>query len=455
MPQRLHGPPVILLGGDGIALSVARSLAPHGVRVFALAPPGQIIQFSRYAEWIRLPGRPAEFRDRCAEFLTGPQSDDLAGAVLLATQDEAVLFIADHREALRGKFLLDRSNPRAQRLMLDKIGTYLAAREAGVPTPRFWIPRAPEDLPALARDLVFPLIVKPRFSHLFRSRFGSIKHFIAHDLAAAAWALDQMERAGLEGFLVEKIPGPDNLSSSYYTWLDTAGRARFHFTKRVIRRHPKNMGQTCAHVSGEVPCVGEQSLRLLRHVGLQGIANLEHKFDPRDGVHKLIECNARFSGGNPLVLGSGVNIAELVYCEATGQPPPRIGGFRRGVRMWHPREDFAAFRELRALGEITLWQWLGSILHPKTRLPVWSWRDPGPSVMPFIRRLRRRLAALWRRLRGRSAVRAAIPSARRPSSPDAPVLTLRSALRRSFSGHASGHAVGRMKPPNPKRARGG
>jgi D-aspartate ligase len=394
---RKQPPPVLLLGGGPIGLSIARSLAPLGVTMFALMPPNQPLQFSRHAQWIPLPGPGREFWERCLDFLTGPQSDSFAGAVLLPTEDEAVCLVTEHREALMKKFLLDRSNPRAQRLMLDKIGTYRAAREAGVPTPRFWTPRTLEELRKLKGELVFPLIVKPRFSHQFRRRFDGVRHFTARDFREAEQAFERAAAAGLETFLVEKIPGPDSLSSSYYTYLDEAGRARFHFTKRVLRRYPRNMGPTTAHVSDFVPDVEQYSLRLLRHIGLQGVANLEHKLDPRDGVRKLIECNARFSGGNQLVRKSGVNIAEVVYCEITGRPAPEFRAFRKGVRMWHPREDFAAFRELHSLGEITFGQWVASILHLHT-FSVWSWNDPFPAVGMWLLRQRWGAAAAWRRL---------------------------------------------------------
>jgi D-aspartate ligase len=383
MAERLLGPPALILGGDEIGLSVARSLGRLGVQIFALAPPSQLIRHSRYAQWIPLPGGTPQFWKECANFLIGPASKHLAGAVLLATQDEAVALLAKHRQILQRKFFLDRSNPAAQRTMLDKIATYKAAREAGVPTPHFWIVRTRDELRAVSSELTYPLIVKPRHSHLFKPRFKNAKHIRARNLGEADQALELIAREGLEAFLVETIPGPDSLLCSYYTWLDETGRPWFNFTKRIIRRYPKNMGQATYHVTDDVPGIRELALRLFRHVGLQGLANVEFKLDPRDGEHKLIECNARFTGGNPLVFHSGVNIAELVYCKAIGRPPREITDFRKGVRMWDPWRDFAAYRELHASKDLNLPQWLFSLLHPQT-FPVWSWRDPGPATLPVV-----------------------------------------------------------------------
>ena len=80
------------------------------------------------------------------------------------------------------------------------------------------------------------------------------------------------------------------------------------------------MGTACYHITDWVPEIVEPSLRLFRHVGLRGLANVEYKLDPRDGRHKLIECNARFTASNCLVSASGVNLAAFVYNRLTGRP---------------------------------------------------------------------------------------------------------------------------------------
>ena len=64
------------------------------------------------------------------------------------------------------------------------------------------------------------------------------------------------------------------------------------------------------------------ALRLFRHVGLRGLANVEFKLDPRDGQYKLIECNARFTAANGLVAKSGIDLGRFVYCRAVGLPLP-------------------------------------------------------------------------------------------------------------------------------------
>ncbi len=382
--QQMSGPPALILGGHANALSVARSLATRGITVRAITHPDWPIALSRYVERIALP--PESFWEEAAQFLTSSDSEPLRGSVLLAATDEALSILIEHRSELEKKFRLDRSNPVAQQRMLDKITTYEAARAAGVPTPRYWIVRT--NLDEIADELVYPLLIKPRLSHLVWPVLGSRKHVTAHSFREVEEVVRVFAAGGVESFLVEKIPGPDDLLCSYNTYLDEQGAALFDFTKRIIRRHPKNMGLATYHITDHVPGLKERSLRLWRHVGLQGLANAEYKLDQRDGEYKLIECNARFTGGTPLAVSCGLDLGEFVYRQVVGLPTKELKGYRAGVRLWEPRRDFAAYRELRKLGELTLWQWVRSVLYRQS-FSLFSWRDPGPATQALGQRIRR------------------------------------------------------------------
>jgi D-aspartate ligase len=303
-------------------------------------------------------------------------------------------FIAQNRPELAQRFLLDDSNPQSQLMMLDKLATYHSAVAAGVATPRFWTAGCLSEIDAVRDELVFPLIIKPLFSHLFFERFGR-KFVEVQSYEELVERFRSISEANLELMLVEKIPGPDDLLCSYYTYLDQEGEARFHFTKRVVRRFPVSMGTCCYHVTDWIPDLCPLALRLFRHVGLRGLANVEFKRDPRDGVLKLIECNARFTAANALVTASGYDLAWFVYCRLTGRPEPRFERFVRGRRLWYPRQDLKAFCELRRRGELSLPQWLWSLRHRKM-LPFFCWGDPLPSLVNETRHA-------WRTARQRLA----------------------------------------------------
>jgi D-aspartate ligase len=358
--------------------------------VHALNHADADVMRSRFARPIRLPGH-ATFDREAAEFLLGDAADDLKGSVLLAASDEGIQLIATHRAALQDRFLLDASDTGAQVRMLDKLETYRAAQEAGVPVPRFWTVNSVGDAEAVRSEITFPAIIKPHLSYLFEARFG--KKFIdVGDFDALAAALEQVQSCGMQVLLMEKIPGPDNLLCSYYTYLDDQGNALFDFTKRIIRRYPKNMGLATHHVTDVVDGLREPALRLFRHVGLQGVANVEFKLDERDGQLKLIECNARYTAANCLLATSGLDLAWFVYCRIVGLPLPDMSDYRAGVKLWDPPRDFMAFRELNRLGELSFGDWVKSVAGPQS-FPVFSARDPWPSLCRLIAKSKKHLRA--------------------------------------------------------------
>jgi D-aspartate ligase len=405
-------PPAILLGGAmGNALSVARSLGRRGVPVYLLedAPSSH----SRYAR--RLSPPPAHSRqDGWARFLLGPDAARLRGAVLLSCSDAGIEMLIEHREALAERFVLDVSDVAAQRRVLDKLSTYEAARDAGVPTPLFWSAVDRDEVLARRGEYVFPLVVKPLYSHRFQKVFGD-KFFRAEDFEGLLAAYERARAHDLEVVLLEEIPGPDDRLCSYYTYIDEGGEPLADFTKRIIRRYPENRGLACYHVTDWNPEVRDLGLRLFRHVGLRGVGNVEFKLDHRDGLLKVIECNARFTAGNPVLAASGYDLALFVYNRLAGVPQPQLKDrkYTEDLHLWFPRQDSHAFLELRAKGRLTLLAWLRSLCHRQV-VPFFSWDDPAPFLFETARLLRSAGRAGARRVGARSIESSGIAA---PESP--------------------------------------
>jgi D-aspartate ligase len=420
-------PPVIVLGGMAIALSITRSLGRAGIKVYAFNEPDAHVRYSRFChECVQFPWSHDNAAD-WARYLLGSDSDHLRGAVVLAACDNAIEMILEQREKLAQKYLLDESNPQAQHWMLNKLDTYRQARAAGVPMPHFWVAEKPENLLDLKSELVFPLIVKPLLSH-FVPRFGGKKFVLARNFEELHAIYGRIGGTGIATVLMEHIPGPDDRLCSYYTYLDENSQPLFHFTKRIIRRFPVGMGTGCYHVTDWNPEVRDVALPLFQYVKLRGLANAEFKRDHRDGKLKLIECNARFTAANGLVTASGFDLPLFVYNRLVGRPQAPLEKYRTGMRLWYPVDDFLAFRELRRRGEMTWMRWMASLCHRKM-LPFFRWDDPVPTLAAGLRwtGIGRAVSRL-RRLAGR-AVRWLTTPLRRLSfgrEPPGSTLTLRS-----------------------------
>jgi predicted ATP-grasp superfamily ATP-dependent carboligase len=381
----LRGPPAIILGGGANALSVARLLGERGVKVYAINSAKEHVCYSRFAESISVSSE-SSIERAWTRYLLGDESKYLHGSVLLACSDRALQLIATHHEELGRKFLLDAINPTAQLCMLNKLCTYRAATAAGVSTPKYWTPQNEQQLLEVRDELVYPLVVKPELSHESQKRLGE-KLFIARDFSELVQLFRKVLEGGIDVMLVEMIPGGDDLLCSYYTYLDENGIPLCHFTKRIVRRYPAVHGIGCCHVTDWIPELIPISLRLFEHVGLQGLANVEFKRDPRDGQLKLIECNARFTAANCLVADSGFDLAMLVYSRLTGAPQDPLTHYSIGKRLWYPLEDFLAWRDMPNATRPAFLRWLASHRHPAS-LPFFRWSDPVPTIVAGGWRLR-------------------------------------------------------------------
>lgn len=385
-------PPVIVLGGDSNALSIARSLGGLGVAVYGLglAP---FVARSRHVQTIPLPagGTPEE---KWTAALLGPATEHLRGAVVLSASDVGITVLNLNRAALAERFLLDICDVQAQQTLLDKLATYESARAAGVPTPLFWRLDEPADLERVLDDLVFPLILKPLQGHIYRERFPGVSKFRrAADVEELRREYAELTAAGISVMLVEQITEPDDQLCSYYTYLDDTGTPTFDFTKRVIRRNPPGMGIGSYHITDRNPEVQDLSLQLFKHVGLRGLANAEFIRDSRDGKLKLIECNARFTAANPLVAAAGLDLAQHVYLRIIGQRHELPIAYTTGLRLLYPSDDFRSFLALRRSGELTFGGWLRSIAHRQT-FAYARWDDPGPAVFRALLRVPKILGRL-------------------------------------------------------------
>lgn len=395
--QDRSGPAAILVGGDANTLSVARSLHAAGISVHVLTQPNSRVRYSRTCHWIDLSdgdGGPRAWGD----FLLGPRSDHLSGAVLLACSDEAIEMIIAHRQELAGKFVIEEGDGEMRLSLLDKLRTYEKSVEAGIPTPKYWRVWSVSDLEEIKDELIFPLIIKPLISHHTRRIWKNRKYLAIQNYEELHRNFTELQRHSIEFLLMEYIPGGDELLCSYYTYMDEAGTPLFHFTKRVVRRHPEAMGEGCYHITDWNPDVRDMGLKFFRHVNLRGLGNVEFKRDPRDGKLKIIECNARFTAANCLVTAAGLDLALLSYNKLTGRSLPPLDHYRTGLTLWLPSIDVLAFLNLRRKGALTFPRWLMEVLRPH-HLQFFSWSDPLPAIVGARHRLsqvlRKRFGRPW------------------------------------------------------------
>lgn len=371
-------PPAVLLGGENIAVSAARSLAAEGAHVYALGDPTDPVRASRgCGTWVDV-GAKKGVADRYLEWLSsdGPR----AGAVLPCDDDSLEMIARNRAQLVEWGYAPIEANDETLLAMLDKDRTYELSRLAGVPTPRTATVRTREEAAAAAGSFTYPCALKPLSSHEFAKHFGILrKVLLADDRDELMAAFEETLQYGIEMLVTEIIPGADDQYFSYYSYLDADGNPLYHFCKHKLRQWPVHFGLTTYHETIWDPRVAELGLKFFQGVGLRGVGNVEFKRDPRDGEYKIIECNHRFTAASDLVRHAGIDMPLIAYRRALGLPVEPVRGYRVGARMWHPIEDVRALRGYREEGSLSVGAWLRSLWH-RQHFPLLSLSDPGPSA---------------------------------------------------------------------------
>jgi predicted ATP-grasp superfamily ATP-dependent carboligase len=387
-------PPVIVLGSGITALGVIRILARDGLQSFSTETADPLVTRSR---WHRpLPGAPGDVG--ASSLGAWLERTGIRHAVLMPCSDHWVGEVAKLDPGLRKRF--PASVPAADVLerFVDKGRFAELLRESGTPHPFSRVVDGEADL-ATVPDAVFSsAILKPRDSQSFFRRFG-VKALHVSSRADAAEQLKALRTAGFPVILQEYVPGPATQHFFVDGFVDRTGIVRATFVRQRLRMYPLDFGNSTYMVSvrpeaaaGAVAAITS----LLTHAGYRGMFSAEFKLDPRDGVFKILEVNARAWWFVDFAARCGVDVCRMAYEDALGRPVADVDSYRIGQPLVFPYTDYFACVALRQRGQLSRSAWLRSWLGAMQ--PVFQLRDPAPSLLASARIVATFLGSRLRRL---------------------------------------------------------
>ncbi len=420
-------PAVVLSGNLGAApdtvslneaaLALTRSLGRRGVPVFRFHPDRMLADLrSRYATHVPCPNLYDDPRG-LADALVAFARAQGTRPVLFPASDGAAQFIAEWRAALEDHFLF--SSPDAARIgkAQDKRVLIETAEAAGIPVPKTFFPTDPAELPAIAKSLSYPLIVKPIYSPDWKrtaitSVFGRIK---ALTVTGPEQLIEQgTTLIGLKSaFMVQEIvPGPDENLVTFLGYVGHEGEVLAASLRKKLRQFPPGFGYCCLTESVVDSEIRDLAIGLFGVLDYRGIGCIEFKRDPRDGRPKLIEINTRAVRTSMLAIGAGVDFPWIAYqdCVRPGSVAPVLGG-AVAVRWVHLRDELWAASKLMRSGELSPVVWAKGFLGKKLVIAEFSWDDMRPGLITWAQVPGRVLRLLLNRGRGPVAP----PSTGRPA----------------------------------------
>jgi D-aspartate ligase len=381
----------VILGGDYQGLAIARALGCQGIPVIVIDDEPSITRFSRYSTLsVRVPSlRDAD--DTAQLLLEIGSRHGLEGWVLYPTRDEIAAAISIHRAALVETFRVPTPEWETMKWAWDKRLTYERAEEIGVDTPRSWRARDGSELKSL--DLTFPVIIKPAIKeHFFYAT--NVKAMQANTFEELSVLFDYVVTIipSEEVIIQELIPGGGDTQFSYCTFFKDREPAAKMLVRRARQRPPDFARSSTCVETIDLPKLEEPSERFLRSIDYYGLAEIEYKFDLRDGRYKLLDVNARTWGSHGIGRAAGADFALLLFRDQLGEHAD-FHRARAGVRWVRLTTDIPVSLVEIAKGNLEWRQFLHSLRRVQVEA-VFEPSDPLPAlaeilVLPHLIRTRR------------------------------------------------------------------
>jgi len=327
-------PALILKAGDypvphGM-LAAVRTLGRVGVPTYALTSRGiSAASASRYCAG-RFTWHVCERDDMSAvaEKLLAVGERIGARSVLVPLDDEAAVIIAEQAAALSDHFLFPSVETNLPRRLASKAGLRALCLDVGVPAPASAAPCTAADAAQFARSAVLPLVVKHAGVWDERNPTGAS---LGSSSSAPRLVHTLEELVGLgdydgvtPAYVVQEYIPPEHAEDwIVHLYADAQANCRVLFTGRKLRSWPPVTGVTACGVAVPNPALTHAAEQFCKAIGYCGTADMDWRFDRRDGQYKLLDFNPRVGNNFRLfTTDSDIDVVRALHLDLTSRPVP-------------------------------------------------------------------------------------------------------------------------------------
>jgi len=310
-------PWAVVLSSDAIGLGAVRSLHAGGVpTIVVMLDPLEPVRVSRYGHKILVP-QSHDGEAAILDVLSGINQEPRP--VLIPTSDLLTHIVAKHRARLEERFRCCIPPDAAINVVLDKATDtrLLEGTEISFPRTMQVLPASPAEL---VRRLELPLIVKPR-TYVDKEGLGW-RNVVIRSLADAEEFYRTSSAVFSRVVAQELIPGPDDALWECICLFDAAGELARAFTFRKLATMPAHFGATTRARSEGNDALVELAAAVGKRFAYVGVADIDVKYDARDGRFKYLELNPRLGLCHYFGTRCGVNLTLDAYRLTCGEDLP-------------------------------------------------------------------------------------------------------------------------------------
>ncbi len=366
---------VFVLGsGTRAFLSVVRSLGRRGLEVYVgsyhFDPAVLRSRYITKVNYLPSPHDGEAWRASMVELLSGKRFQ-----LIIPTDDPTTILCRRYRAELEQHcpaYLLDE---RAYATTNDKEKTYQLARELGVNVPRTVPLDATSDLSAVARELGFPLMLKPVSS--FEEDDLESKRYVkrVRDMDELTSTFEKMSAQGpvMAQEFFQGVGAGIEVLAYHGEILTSFEHVRVH--------EPRGGGVSTYRRSVPVdPELLEASRTIITALDYTGVCMLEFRTDRRSGGWVLIEINGRFWGSLPLAVASGQDFPYYLYQMLVQGKREFPQGYRKNIYCRNTTLDVAWMKENLRSSKMQLLSEMSNVLMLRERNDTLVMDDLGPGV---------------------------------------------------------------------------
>ena len=242
--------------------------------------------------------------------------------VLIPTDEEAAVLIAEHAGALCDAFLFPRIEPTLPRRLASKRGLHDLCLEFDIPTPQAAFPANFDELEKFAADARFPVVAK-NLEAFERRRTPVVRSTTRVNDATELRALARTWGEDFSVILQDYLPVGDAEDWMVDLYCDAYSECLVRFTGIKVRSWRPHAGMTTCAYTVPNPTLAEMTARFMKSIGFRGIADLDWRYDRRDGQYKLLDFNPRTGAQFRLFeTEAEVDVVRALHLDLAGREVP-------------------------------------------------------------------------------------------------------------------------------------
>jgi D-aspartate ligase len=407
--------PVFVEGLDVSAYGIARSVGRHGVPVYALNDSlRDPLRYSRYCRECFIfsndPSQPRAYagdsvanEDVLCRLMLEWGSRFTHKPVLFATSDWFARFLSHRQAELKASFLFHWVEPDLFNTIVDKGTMVRFCERTGVKVPRTHITKPDDDMAQVARDFVYPCLIKPIHRYTVGFPVESAKVLVAQTPQETQRFFEKYPQMKGATLMQELIEGDDDQVFQYTALVTAEGEIEAYSTVRKLRQYPAGYGSMCYGQTEWNEALEVEGRKLILALGYRGLGSLEFKYRHKDSGYYFIEMNTRLPWYNGIFADAGVNLSYLAYLDLSGHHPSQLArGFapaqQRNGTTWLGYHNYASwFREAKRERPIRRTTFLSHVARAKS-YAWWNRDDPKPFLASGVLAARRLAGRVLRRV---------------------------------------------------------